>query len=72
MNPSVQVVRLQVAGSSVRESSGPPNSSPRWSEGRDTYLDLKTRVQNRLLAEMDPGMDITKTAEVRKTIQGLV
>jgi len=38
---------------------------------RDTYLDLKTRVQNRLLAELDPGMDVTKVAEVRKTIQGL-
>jgi len=32
---------------------------------------LKTRVQNRLLAELDPGMDVTKVAEVRKTIQGL-
>ena len=38
---------------------------------RDTYLDLKTRVQNRLLAELDPGMDVTRVAEVRKTIQGL-
>lgn len=38
---------------------------------RDTYMDLKTRVQNRLLAELDPGMDITRVAEVRKTIQGL-
>jgi pilus assembly protein CpaF len=38
---------------------------------RDTYVDLKTRVQNRLLAELDPAMDITKTLEVRQTIQGL-
>lgn len=36
---------------------------------RDAYLDLKNRVQQRLIAELDPGMDITKTAEVRKTIQ---
>lgn len=36
-----------------------------------TYFDLKTRVQNRLLAELDPSMDITKTEDVRKTIQGL-
>jgi pilus assembly protein CpaF len=36
-----------------------------------TYFDLKTRVQNRLLTELDPSMDITKTEEVRKTIQGL-
>ncbi|NLG70933.1 MAG: CpaF family protein [Chloroflexi bacterium] len=38
---------------------------------RDTYLDLKVRVQNRLLAELDPSMDITQVAEVRSTIQEL-
>jgi pilus assembly protein CpaF len=38
---------------------------------RDTYTDLKTRVQNRLLAELDPGMDITRVTEVRNTIQEL-
>jgi pilus assembly protein CpaF len=36
-----------------------------------TYFDLKTRVQNRLLAELDPSMDISKMDEVRRTIQGL-
>jgi pilus assembly protein CpaF len=30
--------------------------------------DLKTRVQNRLVSEMDPTTDITKTNEVRNTI----
>ncbi len=38
---------------------------------RDTYLDLKSRVQNRLLAELDPSMDISKVSEVRTTIQEL-
>lgn len=38
---------------------------------RDTYTDLKTRVQNRLLAELDPTMDITRVGEVRNTIQDL-
>lgn len=38
---------------------------------KDTYSDLKTRVQNRLLSELDPSMDITRTAEVRNTIQDL-
>lgn len=38
---------------------------------RDTYSDLKARVQNRLLAELDPSMDITKVSEVRNTIQVL-
>ncbi len=36
-----------------------------------TYFDLKTRVQNRLLAELDPSMDISRIDEVRRTIQDL-
>jgi pilus assembly protein CpaF len=36
-----------------------------------TYFDLKTRVQNKLLAELDPSMDISKTDEVRHNIQEL-
>jgi len=38
---------------------------------RDTYLDLKSRVQNRLLAELDPSMDISRINDVRNTIQEL-
>lgn len=38
---------------------------------RDTLSDLKTRVQNRLLAELDPSMDVKKIGEVRNTIQDL-
>jgi pilus assembly protein CpaF len=34
-------------------------------------VDLKTRVQNKLLSELDPSMDISRTAEVRKTIEDL-
>ncbi len=44
---------------------------PGVSAQRDTYMDLKTRVQNRLLAELDPSMDISKVLEVRTTIQEL-
>jgi pilus assembly protein CpaF len=33
--------------------------------------DLKTRVQNKLLAELDPTMDISQTAEIRRTIEEL-
>jgi len=46
-------------------------AAPGVSSQRDTYLDLKTRVQNRLLAELDPSMDISKVNEVRSTIQEL-
>ena len=51
----------------MRLKRAPASTSPT----RDAYLDLKTRVQNKLLAEMDPSMDVSKTDEVRTTIEGL-
>jgi pilus assembly protein CpaF len=36
---------------------------------RDTFQDLKTRIHNKLLAELDPKMDVSQTEEVRKTIE---
>ena len=36
---------------------------------RDTFLDLKERIQDKLIAELDPQMDISKTDEVRHTIE---
>jgi pilus assembly protein CpaF len=39
------------------------------SPARDAYLDLKTRIQNKLIADLDPTMDVTQTAEVRRTIE---
>jgi pilus assembly protein CpaF len=36
---------------------------------RDAYMDLKNRVQNRLIAELDPAMDVSRIAEVRGTIK---
>jgi pilus assembly protein CpaF len=38
---------------------------------RDAYYDLKTRVQSRLIRELDPGVDVKDTEEVRSTIQVL-
>ncbi|MBI4771406.1 MAG: Flp pilus assembly complex ATPase component TadA, partial [Chloroflexi bacterium] len=38
---------------------------------RDTLTDLKSRVQNKLLSELDPSMDVSRTGEVRKTIEDL-
>jgi pilus assembly protein CpaF len=46
-------------------------SAPITSPQAGSYFDLKTRVQNRLLGELDPSMDISKTDEVRRTIQEL-
>ena len=44
---------------------------PGVSSQRDTYSDLKTRVQNRLLAELDPSIDISQVGVVRNTIRDL-
>lgn len=46
-------------------------TAPTTGNSRDAYVDLKTRIQQRLIAEMDPNTDVTKTAEVRATIQEL-
>ncbi len=46
-------------------------SAPITSPQAGSYFDLKTRVQNKLLAEIDPSMDVTRTDEVRRTIQSL-
>src|SRR5512135_3320545 len=46
-------------------------SAPITSPQAGSYFDLKTRVQNKLLAELDPSTDVTRTDEVRRTIQEL-
>jgi pilus assembly protein CpaF len=55
----------RLSGISARRAA-PPGAAQ-----RDTYFDLKTRVQNKLLAELDPSMDVNQTAEVRRTIEEL-
>jgi pilus assembly protein CpaF len=45
----------------------PPGGNAQY----DTYFDLKTRVQNRLLAELDPTLDISQVGVVRGTIREL-
>jgi pilus assembly protein CpaF len=45
----------------------PPGGNAQY----DTYFDLKTRVQNRLLAELDPTIDISQVGVVRGTIREL-
>lgn len=44
---------------------------PGMAAQKDTYFDLKARVQNRLLSELDPTMDISRVNDVRATIQEL-
>ena len=46
-------------------------NAPITSPQAGSYFDLKTRVQNKLLSELDPSMDISRTDDVRRTIQDL-
>src|SRR6187549_1522927 len=46
-------------------------NAPTTSPQAGSYFDLKTRVQNKLLSELDPSMDVTRTDDVRRTIQDL-
>jgi len=39
------------------------------SPARDTFSELKTRVQKKVIAELDPRMDLSQTAEVRAVIE---
>ena len=43
-------------------------NAPR-SERNDSFTELKTRVQNRLIAELDPRMDLANADEVRRTVE---
>lgn len=54
--------------SSLQARRMAPPSVP---QQQDTYQDLKSRVQNKLLSGLDPTMDITRTGEVRRNIQEL-
>jgi len=52
----------------MRRTAPPvPGAAP----GGGGLVDLKTRVQNKLLTQLDPGMDISRTADVRRTIEDL-
>jgi pilus assembly protein CpaF len=60
-----------VEGSRLSSLQARRVNAPITSPQAGSYFDLKTRVQNKLLSELDPSMDITRTEEVRRTIQDL-
>ncbi|HET8630105.1 MAG TPA: CpaF family protein [Thermomicrobiales bacterium] len=45
-----------------------PGTGP-MRERNDSFNDLKSRVQNRLIAELDPRMDLANAEEVRRTVE---
>lgn len=48
-----------------------PSTQPGAPSSRGSYIELKNRVQNRLLEELDPTVGLGKLDEVRRTIQEL-
>src|SRR4026207_77408 len=58
-------------GSRLSSLQARRGNAPITSPQAGSYFDLKTRVQNKLLSELDPSMDITRTEDVRRTIQDL-
>ncbi len=80
-----RIERSQQPGEGEAKSSGGSVSSPirpRTPEQqarrapaathvRDAFKDLKERIQDKLVAELDPAMDVSRTDEVRRTIQDM-
>jgi pilus assembly protein CpaF len=59
----------QPAAGSKMQDLRVKRTGPEGGDGRGSGTDLKNRIQQKLIAELDPGMDVTQTAEVRTTIQ---
>ncbi len=65
--------RLESSGNKRPPSERSLLSSSRESPARkEAYSDLMRRIQNRLLNELDPTLDISKADEVRQTIRELL
>jgi pilus assembly protein CpaF len=60
----------QVSGSSSRLEELRIRRAP-VAQGRDTFFELKERIQDKLIAELDPQMDISQTDDVRRTIEDM-
>ncbi len=66
LNPS------QIPNNGAGNGNSPRPGSPAAAAqagGKDSYLDLKTRVQNKLIAELDPKLDLRRTDEVRRQVE---
>jgi len=42
---------------------------PRLAPRQDSFAEMKARIQNRLVAELDPRMDLSNPDEVRRTVE---
>ena len=72
-----RIDKRPIAAKNANSSSSPNDADPSGVQrrpvprARDAYMDLKNRVQNRLISELDPAMDVSRTDEVRTTIKGM-
>lgn len=57
--------------SATRKQAVSGQGRPRNQQSGGDYSDLKVRIQNKLIAELDPSMDISRKDEVRRQIQEL-
>ena len=51
--------------------AAPPMPGGATASGSGGVVDLKTRVQNKLLVQLDPNMDMSRTADIRRAIEDL-
>src|SRR5687767_10988039 len=68
-----EVPKLAALRARKQSVVGPDNrpGSPAPGRNENSYMDLKTRVQQKLLNEMDQSMDISRKNEVRAHIEEL-
>ncbi len=57
------------AGAGGSSSLRRPSLGQNGGQRTDSFNDLKSRVQNRLIAELDPRMDLSNADEVRRTVE---
>lgn len=69
---SQQPADREAKASSVRpKPAADPRRRAPTIQNRDAFKDLKERIQDKLIAELDPAMDVSRTDEVRRTIQDM-
>ena len=64
---SVPEEQPKLAQMRVRQRAAPTGAAA----ARESYMDIKSRVQTKLLAELDPSMDMSRHAEIRATMEEL-
>jgi pilus assembly protein CpaF len=66
-----KLAALRARKQSVVGQDGRPGAPAQGGRNENSYMDLKARVQQKLLNEMDQSMDISRKSEVRNHIEEL-